>query len=198
MRLINKAKEILSVDAEGKKEEKNIKLLDNTYEDNCNNVISVRGGPGNWRSTVMKLINFKKNLTDDKQKDYYFSFTGMDKSGFNDFEEYLTSHAHSKVWKRLLYSHNDTEEFKEDIRNIYRRYIYYYKFESMKEGKNLFVNRDIVYQVLFKIMKNKTSFCIDDKELNLEEYAIESSFNKYQLSNMLESASDIIKEKLTS
>ena len=198
MKLINKAKEVLNVDTEAKKEKENIKLLDSTYKDNCNNVISKRKGPGNWRSTVMKLINFKKNLTDEKQKDYYFSFTGMNKSGFNDFEEYLTTHSHSKVWKKLLYSHNDIEEFQNDIKNIYRRYIYYYKFEALKEGKNLIANKDLFYQILFKIMKNKTSFCIDDKELNLEEYAIEGSFNKYQLSNMLESAGNIIRERLTS
>ena len=192
MKLINKVKNLFSEnykEQEADYELQHLHLLDRTHEDNCSNVISLRKGPGNWRSTLMKLYNFKSTLT-PKQQDYYFSFVGMKKDGVKDFEEYLTSHSHDKVWKKLLYEHNDTDEFMDDIKNIYRRVIYYHKFNRLKTGKNLIANTKVMHQILYKIMVNKAGFALDKPEIHFIEYTSENSLSEGQFRELIEGSTE--------
>lgn len=199
MKLINKVKDLFNnnyKEQEASYELQHLHLLDRTHKENCSNVISHRKGPGNWRSTIAKLYNFKSTLTPEQQ-DYYFSFVGMNKDGLKDFEEYLTSHAHSKVWNKLLYEHNDTDEFMEDIANIYRRLIYYYKFNRLKTGKNLIANERIMHQIMYKIMRNKAGFVLDKPEINFIEYTTRKSLSAEQFRLLIETAdSEDIEEQL--
>ena len=187
--LIDKVKEMFlqaenKVDRESDAENRYLHLLDKTYKQSCSNQITLRKGPGSWRSILGKLYNFKNTLTEEGM-DRDFTFVGMEEGGLARFEDYLTSHAHNKIWKKFLYEHNDTDEFMNDISNIYRRAIYYHKFTRAKENVILFANKRIYKEVVYRILLNKSSFVLDEAEEHLIKYTTQEALTEQKLNDLL-------------
>lgn len=193
MQLINKVKDIFSntKDNEADFELQYQHLLDNTYEQNCKNVISRTSGKGSWRSVEAKLRSFRNDLQTTNKQDYYFSFTGMEEEGITMFFEYLKAGYDGEIWRKFLEGHNDTDEYRLDIRNIYRRKIFYHKFSRLLKGTNLFASEKLAGRTLFKIINNKTGFALNMGEIDLIEHAMENSLSETEFRELLQSGKHV-------